>query len=297
LKAISSSVEGITSESEDEIKNLSIGTSMITGITDMPLFVNVRPRMTSHGGHAVNIIEAQDDSDFFQKSDGFESQELLPLIRPKASLTDVEIMNPGSSVKAVLIPSYLFLCKEKDKDFALLVEMENGEVVVDVENYVTKKLPRLSELTGEEIKVLKFSYTKTKFKEEDAVKKIGLDATEILGSLVKKGLILKKDNIYNLNDGFIFSQLSKNACYSKVEPESIPYSEKREKKIRLDSMKAELSKFVEVKDQQECFTVKYVVEKGAKKKKAKAPAEQKTEEKKAESVKGEEKQKEADLKS
>lgn len=272
LKAISSSVEGITAESEEEIRNLVIGTSMVTGITDMPLFVKVRPRMTSHGGRAVNIIEAQDDSDFFEKTEDFGSQELLPLIKPKASLPDVEIMNPGSIVKAVLVPSFLFLCKEKDKDFALLIEMENGEVIVDVENYKTKKLPKLQELNSEEIKVLKFSYTKKNFREEDAVKKIGLEAATILGELVKKGLILKKDSIYNLNEDYIFSQLSKVSCYSKVEADSTPYSEKREKKVRLDSMKAELSKFVEVKDQQECFTVKYVIEKGAKKKKEKKAA-------------------------
>ena len=51
IKAISGSVEGITAESEQEIKNLSIGTALLTGITDMPLFINIRPRLTPHGGH------------------------------------------------------------------------------------------------------------------------------------------------------------------------------------------------------------------------------------------------------
>ncbi len=56
LKAVSSSVEGITSATEKEVQDISIGTALITGITDVPLFVRVRPRKSLHGGHAVDIL-------------------------------------------------------------------------------------------------------------------------------------------------------------------------------------------------------------------------------------------------
>ncbi len=56
LKAIGASVEGLTAESEKEIANLPIGTALITGIVDVPLLVNIRPRRSLHGGHSVDIL-------------------------------------------------------------------------------------------------------------------------------------------------------------------------------------------------------------------------------------------------
>ncbi len=57
LRAVSNSVEGITSETEREIQNLAIGTAMVVGVVDLPLFVDIRPRRTKHGGEAVDILE------------------------------------------------------------------------------------------------------------------------------------------------------------------------------------------------------------------------------------------------
>ncbi|MBT7902285.1 ATP-binding protein [Candidatus Woesearchaeota archaeon] len=59
LKAISQSVEGITAESQDEIKNLSIGTALVTGVVDIPLLVQIRPRKSKHGGEAKKLIQDQ----------------------------------------------------------------------------------------------------------------------------------------------------------------------------------------------------------------------------------------------
>jgi DNA helicase HerA-like ATPase len=58
LKAITASVEGLTSGMTDEVQRLPIGTAIITGgkIT-MPLFVEIRPRETRHGGESVTIVE------------------------------------------------------------------------------------------------------------------------------------------------------------------------------------------------------------------------------------------------
>lgn len=59
LKAITASVEGLTTGMTDEIQRLPIGTAIITGgkIT-MPLFIEVRPRETKHGGESVTIVES-----------------------------------------------------------------------------------------------------------------------------------------------------------------------------------------------------------------------------------------------
>ncbi len=272
LKAVSSSVEGITSESEEEIRNLAIGTAMVTGITDMPLFVKIRPRMTKHGGRAVNIMDndnsGNDSDDVFEKIEDFKDMELIPIIKPKITLEDMKVMNPDYDVKAVIVPSYLFLCKEKDKEFKVLVEMENGEIVVDVDEFKTKRLPRLQELSPEEIKILKFAYTKKNFTEEDVIKKgFSLDSTKTIKELVKKDFVIKNGSEFVLSDDYIFSSLSKNACLYKVEVDANKYGDKVEKKAKLDVVKSELTKFTEVLDKQDCYVLKYVLEKAAKKKK------------------------------
>ncbi|UCF09205.1 MAG: ATP-binding protein [Thermoplasmata archaeon] len=63
LKAITASVEGLTTGMMDDIQRLPIGTAIITGggIT-MPLFVETRPRESKHGGESVTIVEKSSDA-------------------------------------------------------------------------------------------------------------------------------------------------------------------------------------------------------------------------------------------
>lgn len=57
LKAILSSVEGLSEGMEDDIQRLPIGVALIVGGNiQMPLFVEVRPRESRHGGESVEII-------------------------------------------------------------------------------------------------------------------------------------------------------------------------------------------------------------------------------------------------
>lgn len=57
LKAIAASVEGLTSGMTDEIQRLPIGVAITTGGgLQMPLFIEVRPRETKHGGDSVKVI-------------------------------------------------------------------------------------------------------------------------------------------------------------------------------------------------------------------------------------------------
>ncbi|MEK6911329.1 MAG: ATP-binding protein, partial [Candidatus Thermoplasmatota archaeon] len=56
LKAISSSVEGLTPGMEEEIQRLPIGVAIVTGAgLQMPMMVEVRPRETRHGGESVQV--------------------------------------------------------------------------------------------------------------------------------------------------------------------------------------------------------------------------------------------------
>ncbi len=57
LKAIVSSVEGLTSAAADEIQRLPTGVAVVTAPNlSMPLYVEVRPRETLHGGESVKVV-------------------------------------------------------------------------------------------------------------------------------------------------------------------------------------------------------------------------------------------------
>jgi DNA helicase HerA-like ATPase len=58
LKAVISSVEGLTTGVTEEIQQLPIGIAIVCGGgVQVPLFVRVRPRETRHGGESVKVIE------------------------------------------------------------------------------------------------------------------------------------------------------------------------------------------------------------------------------------------------
>ncbi len=55
LKSVIASSEGVSGDSENEIQRLNIGTCLLTGVIDIPLKLNVRPRISKHGGETVDI--------------------------------------------------------------------------------------------------------------------------------------------------------------------------------------------------------------------------------------------------
>jgi DNA helicase HerA-like ATPase len=60
LKAIASSIEGLTDGMEEEIQRLPVGTAIITGGgVSMPLFVEIRPRESKHGGESIEVIPSR----------------------------------------------------------------------------------------------------------------------------------------------------------------------------------------------------------------------------------------------
>jgi len=57
LKAITQSIEGLTNGMTEMIQSLPVGTALITGGGyHTPLFCEVRPRATRHGGESVQIV-------------------------------------------------------------------------------------------------------------------------------------------------------------------------------------------------------------------------------------------------
>ncbi len=58
LKAVTSSVEGLTAGTTEEIQQLPLGIAIVCGAgLQVPLFLRVRPRESRHGGESIKIIE------------------------------------------------------------------------------------------------------------------------------------------------------------------------------------------------------------------------------------------------
>jgi uncharacterized protein len=256
LKAITNSVEGINSESINEIQRLPIGTAMITGIVDIPLFVNIRPRKSKHGGTAVDLLNIDDK--FFEKVQEFNEKELLPIIAPRTTIKDVILMSDSDveNVKVVLVPAFQVVCRsKKDEEFNILVERSKGDVIIDLEEFGTKKIPELYLLDKDAVTALKQAHRLKEFKAKE-IKDVE-DREYALHLLVDYGYLTHEKNLYKLSDKFIFSRLDKFKEFSTIEYKNIEYHEKKDVIVDDETIKNKLHKYTTVIECRECFVVKY----------------------------------------
>ena len=266
LKAVSKSVEGLTSEAEKEIKNIPVGTALVSGIVDMPLFVNIRPRKTNHGGRSIDVLGGstdEEDESFFEKKDEFEKQDMKPLIYPNVTKKDLKLMSVEElkKIETHLHPAFIFSCESQDKNFKLLVEMVKGNIIVDIDEFETKILPSIDSLSSSEIKVLEKAYQLSKFSFEDFTSKsgFGFDSKEVLNSLCKKDFLNKgNEGKYEVNSKIILSNLDEYSTHKDIEFKSINYDLELDSKVSVDDIKDELENFVSVKDTKEGFIVRYI---------------------------------------
>jgi uncharacterized protein len=90
LKAISASVEGITSEAADEVQRLGTGVSLVAGGSLVaPVMVEVRTRMTRHGGRSVNVLVRDEDAEGDEPA---PRERFLPV--PQATIEDEPEASP-----------------------------------------------------------------------------------------------------------------------------------------------------------------------------------------------------------
>ncbi|MCF7866172.1 ATP-binding protein [Candidatus Woesearchaeota archaeon] len=260
LKALSSSVEGLTSNAEKEIQNIPIGSALVTGLTEVPLFVNIRPRMSMHGGRAEKIIGGSEDN-FLDKIKEFSSKEILPLIKPNTSLSDLALMSdkPIEDFSVSLIPCYQFICKDNDEEFKLVVEMINGRIVVDKETFSLKRLPDMSLLSKKQISILKFGFKNKSFSSVDLVNGLGsnLDIDEDLKGLLDLEYLIEENDLFVLNPNFVFSKLSNFKNFDKVVHEQISFDSKSEENVNFDELVELISRFTTIIDKNKCFLVVY----------------------------------------
>ena len=260
LKALSASVEGLTSSVEKEVQNLPVGTALVTGLTEVPLFVNIRPRQSLHGGKAHSVLEPVRE-DFLDKVVSFEEDKVLPLIKPGLSHKDLILMSekPVKAVRNILVPCKKFSCQDKSGEYSLLVELVSGGIVVNKDDLVTKKLPDLRGLEGVELKILRFAFSARRFRKEELTQRLGLSfGVDVkVEGLLSRGFLVLRDGFYCLSDDFVFSKLSNHANHDDISYEQLLFSEEKPVGVDIDLLVEKLKRFTDVRDGADCFLVRY----------------------------------------
>ncbi|MFC1690905.1 ATP-binding protein [Nanoarchaeota archaeon] len=273
LKAITSSVEGITSESAEEIINLPIGNAMMTGIVDIPLFVNIRPRKTKHGGTGVSIFEEEEDSEdnslnkekegskengIMNEIDNYSNRPVLPVIKPAATKKELTLMaeNEIESIKTFLIPAVLFQCKKNSETFPVVCELIQGKIVSNIQESIAHEIPDLSGLSLSQLGILNFCIEKVVITPGDVMIAKNIDfsqAGKTLSELEQKNF-LEYDGKYRLNKA-VLVQPKELALYSPLIFEAVDYDEKLEPTVNVEEIKNKLSLLSEVVEQKEAFII------------------------------------------
>ncbi|MBR9702541.1 ATP-binding protein [Candidatus Woesearchaeota archaeon] len=252
LKAVSNSVEGLTAESEKEIKNLSIGTALVAGVVDLPLVVNVRPRRTAHGGEAVDILDNR-----AHQTEETNDAELLPVIMPNVTPKDLELMNDEEvNISTILRPVGRFICTDKkgdDTPYTILVDLARNEIITDIEGK-TKKLPVVHELGTQERDILRHLFKHKRVNPGELNIPV-----PIMQKLLASGyIVLASKDAYKLSGAYHFTKLRKASIAAPVTYERIG-GEKRQARYSLDEAATILGRYAKVTDEQECWLVQYKV--------------------------------------
>lgn len=172
LKSVIASSEGVSSESENEIQKLNIGTCLLTGVIDIPLKVNIRPRISKHGGETVDITlpyeiddngneigdsisyggkfdENDDESEQRERvseskkqnetKSGFkrgDNDEFIQHVAPEVDIDDAKAMLDTDEVEIQLVPASIIKFRTNDnKEVSILYDRVNKQIIKNLFPY------------------------------------------------------------------------------------------------------------------------------------------------------------------
>ncbi|MDP3729094.1 MAG: DUF87 domain-containing protein [bacterium] len=276
IKAISHSIEGITMHTEKEIQNIPIGTALITGIVDVPLLVNIRPRMSKHGGEAVSAFldddndvqeEKEEEESFVAQEKKYEDEgEAIALVRQQFSMEDVKLMHGnGTKISLQLIPAVLMLCSRKGEEFKILIDLIDLQVIEKLEDVSGLSLLKLhlEELNFKQEQLLNIALKEGReIKASELFAKSGMqfsDLSQSIDVLVRKGYLIRVENNYTLSPSLEFLSTIDGKQFYHPIIYGRSHGEKIVAKYPYQVIKDFLNKFFEVKDVKECWVEKYTV--------------------------------------
>jgi uncharacterized protein len=259
LKAISASVEGITAETEKEIRNIPIGTTMLVGVVNQPLLVNVRTRKSKHGGVAIDVlgsVEKKKD-DFMDEVKKFDEGMLL-IVRQKNTTEDIKLMSKRKirKIKTNLIPCLFTRLKRNNSEFNILINLNNEQIIVDYESLQSIKLPKLEHLSPNQFKILKVAIESGNFSPAELFDKSKIQFSEVydvIKSLTERGYFVKNQNYELSNELEILAKLEQVQCYEKPDFVRLNFDTKLEKKFEGETIVKTMGNFFEIGDSKECW--------------------------------------------
>ncbi len=150
LRSLVGSIEGITAETEQEIQNLAIGSALLCGFVDRPLVVNIRPKKSKHGGHAIDMLSQSTTKDeqqvIIEENKHYVEQGILPVILPQITMQEIRMMadKPIHKITTYLIPAVLFNCDLRGIEFQVLIDRIKGKIIIDPDKDVKQDLAQVS---------------------------------------------------------------------------------------------------------------------------------------------------------
>ncbi len=259
LRSIVNSIENISSEDEEDIKNLAIGTALVSGVIDLPLHVKIRPRRSKHGGSTINILEESDN--MLKDLNSFNKKELLPIILPKISQKELRLIEGKEKIDPFLIPG-LLVSYEKDKhNFNLLIELIKGHIVKNIDNKDTLPIPEIKLSNSQKdffssiSSLQKFDLAILNQKTKEPILKL----KQYLDFFIQIKIIKREGEKYLFTEqGEFLKNPEKFDFNDKIQFSQINYKSKLKPKLTKEDIRKKLS-FLDIKEIKECFLVYYKI--------------------------------------
>jgi hypothetical protein len=240
LRTINGSVEGITPESVLEVQNLPVGSALVCGIVDRPLFVNIRARKSMHGGGAIDIINYGKDSLGKEDVDDGSKSKSSSLVNSE-SVKSME----GVGVSSGVAQKNHFPQEEQQVDIAKEVEKFSSQNLINV---ILPKLSvkeiklmssrEISKITNYLIPCVYFTCIK-----DNRVFNILVD--RIKGKIIIDPDEDVKKELFNVDESCSF--------FRKPQFLAIEYDVKIEEFIKTNKLYEDLKEFVEVDNFVDCY--------------------------------------------
>ena len=260
LKAVSGAVEGITSEAEAEIKNLPIGTALLTGIVEIPLFVNIRPRKTKHGGVSVEMIQdTKEEENFMDQLENYADEKVEAIILPKINKKDIMLMSEKKikEIKTYAVPSILLYCEKDNQEFNILVELTQGKIITDPESNNPSNIIDLTTLSESQKTFLEEIKKLTEINTSNIMKETKRNFTEIqtlLKKLEDEEIIIGTKEKYLINPSI---DIKTKQFLGKIQYSKLNTTKELQKNIDVKEIIKKIKLLTKIKDKKECKIVWY----------------------------------------
>lgn len=259
LKAISASVEGITAETEKEIRNIPIGTAMLVGVVNQPLLINIRPRKSEHGGMAIDVLGSVKNEDRISINEKTKQDDgMILVIKQRNGVEEIRQKNERKiiEIRKFLVPCLFLRLKKDNEEFCVLVNLYNKEIIVDKERIGGVKLPDIDRLSPNQIKILKIAIETGKFSAAEIFNKSKIqfsDVYDVINSLTESGLFIKNKSYELSKELNVLARLNEFKCLEKPDFSRVSFYDKIDKNFNEVDVTKMLGNFFDIRESKECW--------------------------------------------